>query len=59
MGDVCALSNETQHVDLWGMTGLHSHMQMMQRCSPSVLQSPPSSHDAKELLAMAGGKRGH
>lgn len=59
MGDVCVLSNETQDLNLWGMTGLHSHMQMMQRCSPSVLQSPSPSHCAKELLAVTGGQRGH
>lgn len=59
MGDVCVLSNETQHSDLWGMTSLLSHMPMMQRCSPSVLQSPPPSHYAKELLAMTGGQRVH
>lgn len=59
MGNACVLSNETQHLDLWGMTGLHSHMYMMQRCSPSVLQTPPPSRCAKDLLAMAGGKRSH
>lgn len=59
MGDVCVLRNETQHSDLWGITVLLSHMQMMQRCSPSVLQSPSPNHHAKELLGMTGGQKIH
>lgn len=32
MEDASVLCKETQHIDLWGTAGLHSHMQIVQRC---------------------------